>query len=370
MAAGLERTLPDWRRRLEAVLARRGGAVRAFPGRGRGGAAGIAYPWRSSARLAPTTSADPARRSAIAGYRAPPADRRRHHQHQRARRDRRRAAVPAHQRGQVGGRRAARGGDRRARGRARRPDAGAARRRATARRSRAGGGEFVSLFPWVAGPHAGARRADARARRRRRARRSPALHLASDGFPTTAPAATSPPEIDARLARIAALAPSRAGAGGRGPGARAGAPARGARRRTCRSGIIHGDLFVDNVLYDDARRADRADRLRAGVVGAPGLRPGGDDAGVRLRPRRLPPRDRARARSTPTPPARPPTDAERAAFGAELRFVACRFAVTRITDVHLKREAGAAPGKNYQRYLDRLASVKTHLAAGDGLFDL
>ena len=50
-----------------------------------------------------------------------------------------------------------------------------------------------------------------------------------------------------------------------------------------------------------------------------------------------------------------PTDAERAAFGAELRFVACRFAVTRITDVHLKREAGAAPGKNYQRYLDRLA---------------
>ena len=63
------------------------------------------------------------------------------------------------------------------------------------------------------------------------------------------------------------------------------------------------------------------------------------------------------------------TDAERAAFGAELRFVACRFAVTRITDVHLKRDAGAAPGKNYQRYLDRLASVKKHLAAKDGLFE-
>src|SRR4029078_1518677 len=68
--------------------------------------------------------------------------------------------------------------------------------------------------------------------------------------------------------------------------------------------------------------------------------------------------------------ARPVTDAERAAFGAELCFVACRFAVTRITDVHLKRDAGAAPGKNYQRYLDRLASVMEHLAAGDGLFDL
>ena len=49
--------------------------------------------------------------------------------------------------------------------------------------------------------------------------------------------------------------------------------------------------------------------------------------------------------------ARPLTAAERAAFGAELRFAACRFAVTRITDVHLKRDAGAAPGKDFQRYL-------------------
>jgi hypothetical protein len=38
--------------------------------------------------------------------------------------------------------------------------------------------------------------------------------------------------------------------------------------------------------------------------------------------------------------------------------------------VHLKREAGGAPGKNYQRYLDRLASVKRHLTAGDALFAL
>ncbi len=68
--------------------------------------------------------------------------------------------------------------------------------------------------------------------------------------------------------------------------------------------------------------------------------------------------------------ARPVTDAERAAFGAELRFAACRFAVTRITDVHLKREAGGAPGKNYQRYLDRLASVKQRLEANDGLLEL
>ncbi|HEX2658744.1 MAG TPA: homoserine kinase, partial [Polyangia bacterium] len=67
---------------------------------------------------------------------------------------------------------------------------------------------------------------------------------------------------------------------------------------------------------------------------------------------------------------RPCVDAERAAFGAELRFAACRFAVTRITDVYLKRTAGAAPGKDFRRYLLRLAKVQEHLAAGDGLLDL
>ena len=67
---------------------------------------------------------------------------------------------------------------------------------------------------------------------------------------------------------------------------------------------------------------------------------------------------------------RPATAAERAGFGAELRFAACRFAVTRITDVHLKRDAGAAPGKNFARYLARLDKVRAHLAAGDGLFAL
>jgi len=51
-------------------------------------------------------------------------------------------------------------------------------------------------------------------------------------------------------------------------------------------------------------------------------------------------------------------------------FAACRFAVTRTTDVHLKREAGAAPGKQFQRYLDRLASVHAHLAAADRLLAL
>ena len=68
--------------------------------------------------------------------------------------------------------------------------------------------------------------------------------------------------------------------------------------------------------------------------------------------------------------SRPPSAEERAGFGAELRFAACRFAVTRITDVHLKQGAGAAPGKRFQRYLARLAGVQFHLDAADGLLAL
>jgi Ser/Thr protein kinase RdoA (MazF antagonist) len=67
---------------------------------------------------------------------------------------------------------------------------------------------------------------------------------------------------------------------------------------------------------------------------------------------------------------RPPTADERAAFGPELRFVACRFAVTRMTDVHLKRGEGTPPGKDFGRYIARLESVRRHLAARDGVLDL
>jgi hypothetical protein len=58
------------------------------------------------------------------------------------------------------------------------------------------------------------------------------------------------------------------------------------------------------------------------------------------------------------------TSEERGGFAEELRFVACRFAVTRITDVYLKR-AGAAPGKDFHRYLARLESVRRHAHTDD-----
>jgi homoserine kinase type II len=175
-----------------------------------------------------------------------------------------------------------------------------------------------------------------------------------------------PDEIDARLARVAALA--------RPELAEAVAILkpelallRAERAADLPVGIIHGDLFIDNVMFDDAGAlAALIDFEQASwgrlaydlAVTTLAFGFGRDD----FRP------EIVRALIDAYAAVRPVRDAERAAFGAELRFVACRFAVTRITDVHLKRDAGAAPGKNFQRYLDRLASVKKHLAANDGLF--
>jgi homoserine kinase type II len=220
-------------------------------------------------------------------------------------------------------------------------------------------GELASLFPWVAGrtlargeltPAHGAAAGRALAQ----------LHAAGAGHPDHRPGRYEPDEIERRLAGIAALrrpelAPAVALLG---PALRALA---GARRPDLPCGIIHGDLFVDNVLFhEDGRLSALLDFEQASwgrwaydlavTVLAFGF--GADD----FRP------DVTRALLDAYASLRPPSAEERAGFGAELRFAACRFAVTRITDVHLKRAAGAAPGKRFQRYLDRLARIEQHLA--------
>jgi homoserine kinase type II len=228
-------------------------------------------------------------------------------------------------------------------------------------------GEHVSVFPWVAGRTLA--RAEVTTSHAVAAGAALAgLHLAMEGFADHRPGRYEPDEIDARLARVAAMArPDLAGAVAvlKPELARLHAE----RAPDLPMGIIHGDLFIDNVLYDDSGALtalldfEQASWGRLAydlAVTTLAFGYGRDD----FRP------EIVRALIDAYVAARPLTDAERAAFGAELRFVACRFAVTRITDVHLKREAGGAPGKNYQRYLDRLASVKRHLTAGDALFAL
>jgi len=231
-------------------------------------------------------------------------------------------------------------------------------------------GELASLFPWVPG------------RTLSRAEVTPAhaalvgaalakLHLASEGYADHRPGRYEPDEIRSRIDRVAQL--------GRadlvGPAAVLDLALAGLERERAAElplGLIHGDLFIDNVLYE---QSDGAPRLSALIdfeqaswgrlaydlaVTTLAFAYGRDDFRA----------DVTRALLDAYAAVRPLGDDERRAFGAELRFAACRFAVTRITDVHLKRGAGAAPGKDFRRYLARLASVEFHLASGDGLLAL
>lgn len=227
--------------------------------------------------------------------------------------------------------------------------------------------QIVSLFPWVPGRTL-TRDEVTPAQAAAVGRALGQLHRAGADFSDRRPGRYEPDEIGRRLEGIAALArPELAAAvailvpelARLGLERAAGLPV----------GLIHGDLFIDNVLYaDDGGLAALIDFEQASwgrlaydlAVTVLAFAFGRDD----FRP------ELVRALIDAYAAVRPPTDAERAAFPDELRFAACRFAITRITDVHLKRGTGAAPGKRYQRYLDRLGSVGAHLAARDGLLSL
>ena len=231
---------------------------------------------------------------------------------------------------------------------------------------------IASLFPWL--PGRTLTRAEVGPAHARQVGAALArLHLASEGYDDPRPGRYEPPEIDRRLVTVTAAAATRPELV---PAVAILAPELEALHRERHPGlplgIIHGDLFIDNVLFEagppddnlvallDFEQAawgrlayDLAVTLLAFAFGRDDLRP-----------------DVVRALVEGYAGVRPPTAVERAAFGPELRFAACRFAVTRITDVHLKRGEGAPPGKDFARYLARLDRVRHHLAANDGLLDL
>ena len=226
-------------------------------------------------------------------------------------------------------------------------------------------GQFVSLFPWSQG-----RTLDREEMTPAHARQAGAalglLHRAGADASDRRPGRYEPDEIERRLARIETVAgtdPALATA------VAALRPELGSLARERQPelpvGLIHGDLFIDNVLYDEGTLVSLLDFEQASwgrwaydvAVTLLAFAFGRDD----FRP------DVVRAVLAGYVAERPPTDAERAGLAAELRFAACRFSVTRITDVYLKRGAGAAPGKDFRRYLLRLQRVREHLDAGDGL---
>ena len=196
------------------------------------------------------------------------------------------------------------------------------------------------------------------------------LHRAGAEVTDHRPGRYEPDEIQRRFERISALAggdPVLAGAVAvLGP---ALARLAGQRRADVPMGLIHGDLFIDNVLYADSGALtalldfEQASWGRLAydlAVSVLAFGFGQDD----FRP------EVTRAFIEGYTALRTPTPAEQEGFGDELEFAACRFAVTRITDVYLRRGAGAPSGKDFQRYVRRYQRVGEHRAGEDGLFAL
>jgi homoserine kinase type II len=224
-------------------------------------------------------------------------------------------------------------------------------------------GLYISMFPWVGGrvlaraqvepPHA--RQAGAALAR---------LHQAGDDYPDRRPGRYEPDEIARRFATIELVAagdPDLVAAVGELRPALARLQA--TRTPELPRGLIHGDLFIDNVLFSEGSLTALLDFEQASwgrlaydlAVSVLAFGFGGDD----FRP------DITRAFLDGYAGVRPLTAAEREGFADELRFAACRFAVTRITDVYLRRDAGAPPGKDFRRYLQRLRALERQFRDGD-----
>ena len=228
---------------------------------------------------------------------------------------------------------------------------------------------YVSMFPWVEGRTVP--RAEMTAELARQGGVALArLHLTGAPYPDQRPGRYEPEDIARRFAAVEARS-------GEDPALAAAAAelrpelGRLQRDRTTRSlpmGLIHGDLFLDNVLYRGGTLVALLDFEQASwgrpvydlAVSVLAFGFGMED----FRP------DVTRAFIDGYLDTRPVEPEEAEAFGDELCFAACRFTVTRITDVYLRRETGAPAGKDFRRYLQRLRAVKLHLERDDDLLKL
>lgn len=124
------------------------------------------------------------------------------------------------------------------------------------------------------------------------------------------------------------------------------------------SGIIHGDLFRDNVLWRDGRIAALLD-FESASFGAWAY-----DLAVTLLAWTFGDRfdpGLARALVTGYESVRPLEQEERVAMERLAVRAATRFIVTRITDFHLR--PGTTAGKDYRRFVARLQMIRGHALA-------
>ncbi len=130
----------------------------------------------------------------------------------------------------------------------------------------------------------------------------------------------------------------------------------GPRRQTdLPGGLIHGDLFRDNVLFRGERLAALLDFESASLgTFAYDLMVTvlawcfGSELDVTL----------AGAMIRAYHEVRPLSDAERRALAVEGAVACVRFATTRLTDFSLRVPEGATPKRSYRRFLDRLEALE------------
>lgn len=221
-------------------------------------------------------------------------------------------------------------------------------------------GKPVALYPWIEGEIVCTQQATP-ARCRRIGAALAQVHLAGaqlareDGAATTSESRFGPAQLRERLALIQR----------QGSYALVGA-AQAIEKDLARwelerdealpRGLIHGDLFRDNVLWRGPEVAALIDFESASIgVFAFDLMVVVlawcfvDHFEV----------DRVQALLQGYQAVRPMSEAERAGLLAEGALVALRFATTRITDYSMRTNPGETPVRDYKRFLQRLAELQT-----------
>lgn len=175
------------------------------------------------------------------------------------------------------------------------------------------------------------------------------------------------PDVVGRLATIASAArPELAAVHAELVAAVGEVDAAAGARAGARRGLIHGDLFRDNVLWRDDRVAAVLDFEQASTGSliydvAVAVNDWCWDGGLHA--------GRARALVAAHRAASPWTDADLTALGPELLAAAIRFTITRLTDVYLRQVDN--PDKDYRAFLARVrfwrsaegAAISSELAA-------
>ncbi len=206
----------------------------------------------------------------------------------------------------------------------------------------------MAVFPWIEGeilcqarvtPDAAAQVGEALAH----------VHLAGASFPEAPPSRFGPAQLHARIRALRALALA--------PELAAVVERLAAKLDRCASraplaagwGLAHGDLFRDNVLWNDGRIAALLDFESASHESY------AFDLMVTLLAwcfgDRLEP-DLARAMAQGYARTRPLSEGEAARLHDEGTFAALRFSITRITDFEL-RPRGSGVFKDYRRFVAR-----------------